>query len=151
MHLRVQRQSLAHNHYRDPTALRSASRSRVAGLPTLMRIDRERTDVIQQTIRTEHSRRHLITLGIWPTPFVAFASSTSRGNRRDEPENASRQQDVAQLMNTKFYGRTRGMARTAVTRVPTSVISGRGYSAGRTAAGRTAAGRARRCGRWPPE
>jgi hypothetical protein len=35
--------------------------------------------VIQQTIRAERSRRHLITLGTWPTPFVAFASSTKPG------------------------------------------------------------------------
>ena len=36
--LQVQRQALAHNRYGDPTALGSASRSRVAGLLTLMRI-----------------------------------------------------------------------------------------------------------------
>ena len=72
IHRQMQRQSLAHNRYRDLTAPGSSSRSRVAGLPTLMRIDRERTDVIQQTIRAERSRRHLITLGIWPTPFVCI-------------------------------------------------------------------------------
>jgi hypothetical protein len=52
IHRQVQRQSLAHNHYRDLTAPGSASGSRVAGLPTSLRIAGKGTDVIQLTIRT---------------------------------------------------------------------------------------------------
>ena len=74
--------------------------------------------MIQQTIRAERSRRHLITLGTWPTPFVAFASSTKPGQ---SPGRAGNRKPSAGRSPTDETGIPRpcaGMARTAVTGPP---------------------------------
>ena len=123
--------------------------------------------MIQQTIRAERSRRHLITLGTWPTPFVAFASSTKPGQSPGRAGNRTPSTGRSPTDETGIPRPCAGMARTAVTGpqsrgrrhraavtgVPTSGtrISGRGYGADRTAADRNArapSGPPGRCGCW---
>jgi len=66
--------------------------------------------VTQQTIRTERSRRQVITLGIWPTPFVASASSIRPGQSPGRAGNREPSAGRNPTDEQEFHGRVRPTA-----------------------------------------